>query len=241
MVGSKQLRGAGHSFCWIGADDIPSHLDLRTRAWKLDDARLPGNGVVGIIDGRHETPDAWLRACSSYDVAMRRSIIVADVESTEDRAMLIDMGFGDALSPSVHLDEVASRACRLLDLGQWTPRWRHLGELELDLVARDACVRGRPLSLNAREFTLLWRLADDLNRTVTKQDLIRDVWRMAFVPRTNSVAVHVSRLRSKLASAGFGQIIETVPEGGYMLRAELPHRFAPPPPQSGPPGPDLFS
>jgi DNA-binding response OmpR family regulator len=53
---------------------------------------------------------------------------------------------------------------------------------------------------------------------VTRRDLWRDVWRLKHEPETNSVEVHVSRLRAKLASAGCAGLVETCPGGGYRLR-----------------------
>jgi DNA-binding winged helix-turn-helix (wHTH) protein len=47
--------------------------------------------------------------------------------------------------------------------------------------------------------------------------LLTDIWRLAFRPETNSLAVHVSRLRSKLRVAGLDGLIETTAEGGYRL------------------------
>ena len=94
------------------------------------------------------------------------------------------------------------------------PRTRRVGRLTLDLLAREAFGDGKPLNLNPREFALIWRLADSIDQFVSKQALIYDVWRMGFVPETNSVAVHMSRLRRKLAFVGFAGIIEHPPSGG---------------------------
>jgi DNA-binding winged helix-turn-helix (wHTH) protein len=52
---------------------------------------------------------------------------------------------------------------------------------------------------------------------VSKAELMSDIWRLAFVPETNSVAVHVSRLRAKLALAGLAGLVQTSSTGGYFL------------------------
>lgn len=51
---------------------------------------------------------------------------------------------------------------------------------------------------------------------------------MNFRPETNSLAVHVYRLRAKLASAGLAGIVNTTPNGSYALN--LP-TVAPAPPE----------
>ncbi|QZH76565.1 MAG: winged helix-turn-helix transcriptional regulator [Erythrobacter sp.] len=97
------------------------------------------------------------------------------------------------------------------------PRWRSLGPLTLDLFHRDARRGSRWLGLHPREFGLIWRLADTPGERVTRRQLLQDVWRINHEPETNSVEVHVSRLRSKLAGAGCEGLVATATEGGYRL------------------------
>jgi two-component system, OmpR family, response regulator len=102
------------------------------------------------------------------------------------------------------------------------PRYRELGNLRLDLFARDGFVGRQQLGLHPREFALIWRLADSPGIAVAKKVLVRDVWRMAHVPDTNSLAVHVFRLRAKLAIAGLAELVRTSPSGGYFLALPSP-------------------
>jgi DNA-binding response OmpR family regulator len=99
------------------------------------------------------------------------------------------------------------------------PGRREIGPLRLDLLARDGFVASRKLALHPREFALLWRLADAPGTAVAKRVLLAEVWRLGYVPDTNSLAVHVFRLRAKLAGAGLKDLVQTVPEGGYRLVA----------------------
>ncbi|WP_052223230.1 winged helix-turn-helix domain-containing protein [Novosphingobium malaysiense] len=159
-----------------------------------------------------------MKVLSSYAATERRLIVVTGVKRPHERATLIQMGFGDALPDTLSIEELDARAGRVAECLNWLPRLRRIGNLELDLLAREGYGNGKPLNLNPREFALIWRLADSPNRTVSKQALIHDVWRMGFVPETNSIAVHMSRLRRKLGFAGLVGVIETASEGGYSLR-----------------------
>ena len=87
--------------------------------------------------------------------------------------------------------------------------------MKLDLLHRDARSGQDWLALHPREFALLWRLAQSPGEPVSRARLLRDVWRLDFEPGTNSVEVHVSRLRAKLAAAGIEGLVETDPRGGY--------------------------
>ena len=107
------------------------------------------------------------------------------------------------------------------------PRFREAGDVTLDLFHRDGRVEDRWLGLHPREFELLWRLAEQQGQPMTKQQLLADVWRITFEPETNSVAVHVARVRAKLAPFGLSRILATHPDGGYFLDV--------------PPGPSAFA
>ncbi len=107
------------------------------------------------------------------------------------------------------------------------PRFREAGDVTLDLLHRDGRVDDRWLSLHPREFELLWRLAQDPGQRLSKQRLLADVWRITYEPETNSVAVHVARVRAKLSPFGLACILATHPDGGYYLDA--------------PPGPGSFA
>lgn len=97
------------------------------------------------------------------------------------------------------------------------PRFRVAGEVTLDLFHRDGRVDDRWLGFHPREFELLWRLAEQPGTRITRKELLRDVWRIEHEPETNSVAVHVARVRSKLEPFGLATILVTHPDGGYYL------------------------
>ncbi len=97
------------------------------------------------------------------------------------------------------------------------PRFREAGDVTLDLFHRDGRVDDRWLGLHPREFELLWRLSEEPGVPFSKQRLLADVWRIAFEPKTNSVAVHVARVRAKLDPFGLSHILATDKLNGYYL------------------------
>lgn len=87
------------------------------------------------------------------------------------------------------------------------------GCIEIDLLARTARCRDRPVPLMPREFTLLLALVRapaPLDMAALRQAVLG----IGFDPGTNAVAVHLSRLRAKLGAG----VIETVPSAGWRLR-----------------------
>ena len=104
------------------------------------------------------------------------------------------------------------------------PRFREVGEITLDLFHRDGRVDDRWLGFHPREFELLWRLAEEPGQRVTKRQLLAEVWRINFEPETNSVAVHVARVRAKLEPFGLTSMLVTHPDGGYFLNVPESNR-----------------
>ena len=205
-------------FRWLAPEKISERLDLQRCGWILDPEGVPATNCVGLIDAADLDSTAWTQVLSWLPSEARRCVLVAGVGAAHDRTSLLQIGFGDVVTERIEIEELDARANRLAQFTEWLPRTRRVGQLTLDLLAREAFGDGKPLNLNPREFALIWRLTDSVDQFVSKQALIYDVWRMGFVPETNSVAVHMSRLRRKLAFVGLAGIIETSPTGGYRLR-----------------------
>jgi two-component system, OmpR family, response regulator len=208
-------------FRWHSAGPIPPGSDLRRLGWQLLEA--PGASGEGAAHPVLVRPEGlafgkWLRLCGATP-SERQWTLMLEVADGQERARLLRLGFGDALPQGVALEELEQRVLRLVEQVQTLPRSRRFGPLRLDLLARDGFVAGRAVGLHPREFALLWRLADAPGEAVSPGELLGDVWRLAFRPETNSLAVHVSRLRAKLRLAGVDGLIETLPDGSYRLGA----------------------
>lgn len=217
-------------FGWVASDSKPpNRWDMRQSGWSL----CPGNNGrradckhVFVCDVRGLSESQRIGMAEADRPAWR--LILLGVERAAERAHLLSIGCAEALSAATTLRELTARAKRVDDMFGLLPRWRSLGPLTLDLFHRDARSGARWLHLHPREFGVLWRLADQPGERVTRKQLLKDVWRINHDPETNSVEVHVSRLRSKLASAGCDALVQTVPEGGYRLTSDLPFMFAAP-------------
>jgi two-component system, OmpR family, alkaline phosphatase synthesis response regulator PhoP len=87
------------------------------------------------------------------------------------------------------------------------------GPLRIDLGAREATFRGRPLTLTPREFDLLAFLARQPGRVVSREEMLRKVWGYDYLGDTRTVDVHIRRLRQKLGD--HERAIATVLGAGY--------------------------
>lgn len=220
------------TFGWISdRRQPPPAWDLRLTGWTLCDAGCTGAGFdafalpsacrhLSIVDAAQLTQPQRLHLAETCSPAAR--LLLLGVEHPGDRAELICVGCADALPAATTLRELDARARRAAGLFQCLPRWREAGPLLLDLFHRDGRIERRWLGLHPREFSLLWRLAAQPGERVSRRQLLHDVWRLDHDPETNSLEVHVSRLRGKLARLGCTALVETVAEGGYRLSAPSP-------------------
>ena len=79
-------------------------------------------------------------------------------------------------------------------------------ELTMQPSAMEACLAGRPLTLTAREFELLYTFAAHPGRIYTRQALLAKLWGYDFFGDERIVDSHIKNLRRKLKA----DYIETV-------------------------------
>lgn len=93
------------------------------------------------------------------------------------------------------------------------------GRFVLDPQEKTLFVEGAPLHLPAKEFETLLLLVENNGRALSKEEMMRAIWRDAFVEESNLVK-QISRLR-KLLNANGEKLIETLPKHGYRFSAEV--------------------
>jgi two-component system OmpR family response regulator len=208
----RSAGGAVGRFRWLDAGPIPAAYDLRRCGWMLLDAcRRDHARSIALLEPGRRDPRALVGP------AQRRSTLLLAIPEASQRADLLRAGFGDVLGSSPDIGEIEARAARIVARLADQPAARRHGQLVVDLLARDAFAAGRAVGLHPREFALLWRLMEAAGEPLGKARLLSEVWHLQHVPETNSLPVHVSRLRSKLAAVGYPDVIATH-GGGYAYR-----------------------
>lgn len=138
----------------------------------------------------------------------------------DDRIEGLEAGGDDYLiKPFAHGEMVArvKALARRPPIGSDAGQLR-VADLELDAVARRVRRAGRHIDLQPREFELLEFLLRHVGDVVTRRHLLETIWGFHFVPQTNIVESHMSRLRAKMDRGFDRQLIETVRGIGYVLR-----------------------
>ena len=148
-------------------------------------------------------------------------VAVTARDTVEDRVVGLDAGADDYLVKPFAFAEVLARIRAVLRRrgGDVMQRLR-IGDLEIDPSTRRVTRGERSLELTAKEFDVLYHLAQHARQVVSRETLAREVWRESVRSTSldNVMDVHISRLRRKIDQNATVRLIHTVRGVGFSLR-----------------------
>lgn len=150
-------------------------------------------------------------------------LILSALGRAAQRVEGLEKGADDYLPKPFEPEELRARLRALLRRGTMQVLDNDLmafGDLEIRLKARTVHVKLTHVPVSPKEFELITYFARHSGQTVTRMQLLENVWNLHFDPGTNVVDVHVGRLRRKLEEAG-SHAIQTARGEGYVF-APLP-------------------
>lgn len=141
-------------------------------------------------------------------------------DAVTDRIKGLDLGADDYLSKPFSFSELLARIRALLRRGQTlSGNPIVVGDLTIDVLARDVNRSGKRIDLSPNEYALLEYLSRNAGQVLTRTMILEHVWDMNQDPMTNVVDVHINRLRKKVDTGFDAPLIHTIRGVGYVLRA----------------------
>src|ERR1700674_3317096 len=182
------------------------------RQWNPDvvllDLMLPDNEGPELFEAFRAETDAALVGISARS-------------SVSDRIAGLKLGADDYVTKPFALDELIARIEAVIRRHRGKGGSRLVvGDVTLDLSEGLATRGGQDLGLTGIEFRILAGLMRSRGQLVTYEQLAEAVWAVTTGPESNSLEVHVSRIRQKLEAGGERRLIQTVRGIGYRLVAE---------------------
>lgn len=198
-----QIAGDGHSVDWVTRIDAARDA-LAGAAYELIllDLMLPdGRGIV------------FLRALrAAGDVTP--IIILTALDQVSDRIEGLTAGADDYMVKPFDLDELSARIGSVARRYSGNPNpIIRLRSLDIDIARRSVRRDGKAVQLTAREWALLEAFLTRPGQLLSKAQLEEKLYDFDAEVESNTIEVHVSRLRKKLGT----DLIETERGLGYRL------------------------
>lgn len=148
-------------------------------------------------------------------------LILTARDAVEDRVKGLNAGADDYMLKPFAMEELLARVRALLRrpggvLGTVLTE----GNVEFDSTAREVRVNNKTIAISRREMEVLEQLLRRKGRVVPKDVLEDKIYGFDEEVSSNSVEVHVSRLRKRLQGAEANIIVHTIRGVGYLLSAQ---------------------
>jgi DNA-binding response OmpR family regulator len=137
-----------------------------------------------------------------------------------ERVAGLEAGADDYLVKPFALEELVARLRAIARRRDSTEHRLATGDVVLDPLEQRVWVADVEVALSRREFSMLATLMEHAGRVVSRQRLFEAVWDGEVDIKSNSIDVHMSRLRARLETSarvrvttlrGVGYRLETVP------------------------------
>jgi two-component system copper resistance phosphate regulon response regulator CusR len=229
---TRHLESAGHSAVWVGKGNTGlARLRYERHDVCVLDLMLPGM-------------DGWAVIQTARSESIGTPIIVVSARSSQhDRIHALEIGADDFLVKPFAMKELvarvngaARRGPRHQDARRGDPI--RIEELLIDPRNVQAYIDGESVGLTPTEYRLLYTLALDQGRVLTREEVLQRVWARTATRRDRTVDGFIRRLREKIdARSARHTFIHTRYGVGYKLEPQPKET----PSSSGevaPPGPD---
>lgn len=137
---------------------------------------------------------------------------------TSDKVKGFDLGTDDYLVKPFQPEELVVRVKALLKRYRISVSQKvHAGELTLDQKTYEVVCNNKHLNLPLKEFDLLFKLASYPGKTLSREQLVEQIWGYDYEGDERTVDVHIKRLRTRFPKDEYGFKITTVRGLGYRM------------------------
>jgi DNA-binding response OmpR family regulator len=141
-----------------------------------------------------------LEVCRRLRSAGRKTSVLMLTARTDevDFVVGLDAGADDYVGKPFRMTELMARVRALLRRQQPAERLS-VGGVVLDGAGRRVTVEGVDVALSPKEFELLQLLMSNVDRVVTREEIVDEIWGDRDVLNSKTLDMHISSLRHKLA------------------------------------------
>ncbi len=198
-----QIKAEGHSVDWVTRlDDAADYIAAATYDLVLLDLMLPDGRGLPFLQNLRKRGD------------VTPVIILTALDQISDRIDGLNAGADDYMVKPFDLAELSARLAAVARRYTGNPNpLVEIADLEVDLAAKSVRRQGKLLSLTAREWVLFEGFVQHPGQIISKAQLEDRLYAFDIEIESNTIEVHISRLRKKLGR----EKIVTVRGMGYRL------------------------
>jgi two-component system alkaline phosphatase synthesis response regulator PhoP len=218
-AGKGDARGATPSRILIVDDEPDMVLGLRDNfEYEGYEVLTAADGAAGLEKARAEKPDlvvldlmlprlSGLEVCKTLrGEGFDKPIVMLTARGQEvDKVVGLELGADDYVTKPFSIRELLARVRAVLRRAEGRRtrlRSYRFADLEFDFEAYKARRGGQPLEMSPREFELLRYVIERKGETVSRDQLLEDVWGYESYPSTRTVDTHIAKLRAKIGDSG---------------------------------------
>ncbi|MFZ2324412.1 MAG: response regulator transcription factor [Ignavibacteriaceae bacterium] len=207
--------------------------NLEFEGYDVDTAADGEEGLNKILDNSYSLIilDVMMPKMSGFDVcknARKNGVITPIILLTAkgeeiDKVVGLELGADDYVTKPFSLRELLARVKAILRRGEnlvmdEDSREIHIGRLEVNFGGYKATSKNKFVQMSHKEFEILHYLWKHRNSTVSRDDLLSEIWGYDENPTTRTVDNFILKLRQKIEiDSNHPQIILTVHGIGYKL------------------------
>ena len=207
------------------------------------DVAIEGDGARAVQRILAEQPDLvvldlmlpgedGLSICRKLRPAYTGAILMLTARTDDlDQVLGLELGADDYVCKPVRPRVLLARIRALLrrseqqgaslDVSGEPQRRLQFGALQIDQGMREAWLAGQSIELTSAEFDLLWLLAANAGRILSREEIFNALRGIEYDGQDRSIDVRISRIRPKIGDDPMHpRLIKTVRSKGYLFVAE---------------------
>ena len=207
--------------------------NLEFEGYDVETANDGDQGLQKILEDSYNLIilDVMMPKKSGFDVCkeVRKNgittpIILLTAKGEEiDKVVGLEIGADDYVTKPFSLRELLARVKAILRRGEnivmnESEREIKIGKLEINFNGYKATLKNKDVAMSHKEFEILHYLWKHRNSTVSREDLLTEIWGYDETPTTRTVDNFILKLRQKVEiDSNHPQVILTVHGIGYKL------------------------
>ena len=210
----KGLTECGYSV-FLCEDGMSAKESIENESWDiiLLDVMLPDTDGITLLE--------YIRSKK----IITPILIISALGELDDRVKGLQSGADDYLPKPFHFKELLARIQALLRRSKLqfniADQLLKNKELVMDVVKHQVLINDQEIKLTLLEFNLLKLFLENIDRVMSRTEILNSVWGHNYDTNTNVVDVYISFLRSKLKREDETSIpvIQTIKGVGYLMRS----------------------